>query len=121
MNNPIFIFTIICCLIISSCKKDPPPPPQAVPVNLYIVKSQKVVYYDRYTSTAAALSQVDLRPQIQGYITGLFFKEGSYVKKGDKLYEIDKSIYENIYKTAAANLKVAEGNLKQAQQDADRY
>jgi membrane fusion protein (multidrug efflux system) len=90
-------------------------------VNLLTVKSQKVVYYERYTSTAVALSQVDLRPQVQGYITGLFFKEGSYVKKGDKLYEIDKSIYENNYKTAAANLKVAEGNLKQAQQDADRY
>jgi len=121
MNKIILITAIISCLFLISCKQDTTPPPPYVPVNLFTVKSQKVVYYERYTSTAVALSQVDLRPQVQGYITGLFFKEGSYVKKGDKLYEIDKSIYENNYKTAAANLKVAEGNLKQAQQDADRY
>ena len=37
------------------------------PVNLYTVKSQTVLYYDNYPATTAALSQVDLRPQIQGY------------------------------------------------------
>jgi membrane fusion protein (multidrug efflux system) len=121
MNKTILIISAISCLFFFSCKQTQTPPPPSVPVNLFTVKSQKVVYYDRYTSTAIALSQVDLRPQVQGYITGLFFKEGSYVKKGDRLFEIDKSIYENNYKTAAANLRVAEGNLKQAQQDADRY
>jgi membrane fusion protein (multidrug efflux system) len=62
-----------------------------------------------------------LHPQVQGYITGIFFKEGTHVKKGEKLYEIDRSIYEANYKSAEANVKVAEGNLKQAQEDADRY
>jgi membrane fusion protein (multidrug efflux system) len=37
------------------------------------------------------------------------------------LYDIDNRIYEDNYNNAAANVKVAEGNLKQAQQDADRY
>ena len=37
------------------------------------------------------------------------------------MYDIDRRIYEDNYNTAAANVKVAEGNLKQAQQDADRY
>jgi RND family efflux transporter MFP subunit len=121
MNKVILITAIISCLFFTSCKQDQTPPPPSVPVNLFTVKSQKVVYYDRYTSTAAALNQVNLHPQVQGYITGIFFKEGSYVKKGAKLYEIDRSIFENNYNTAAANLKVAEGNLKQSQQDADRY
>jgi membrane fusion protein (multidrug efflux system) len=121
MNKSILIIALISCIFFTSCKQDPILPPAAVPVNLYTVKAEKVVYYDRYTSTAAALSQVDLRPQVQGYITGLFFKEGNYVTKGTKLYEIDKSIYENNYNTAEANVKAAEGNLKQAQQDADRY
>lgn len=121
MNKLILVTAIITGLILSSCKKEQPVRAPSIPVNLYTVKSQKVVYFDRYTATAAALSQVNLHPQVQGYITGIFFKEGSYVKKGQKLYEIDKSIYENNYNTAAANLQVAEGNLKQAQQDADRY
>ena len=98
-----------------------PPPPPPVPVICYTVKAQQVTYYDRYTATTVALNQVNLLPEVQGYITGIFFKEGSHVKKGQKLYEIDRRIYEGNYNTAAANVKVAEGNLKQAQQDADRY
>jgi RND family efflux transporter, MFP subunit len=92
-----------------------------IPVNLFTVKARPVVYYDRYTSTTVALNQVNLLSQVQGYITAIFFKEGSHVKKGEKLYEIDRRIYESNYNAAAANLKVEEGNLKQAQQDADRY
>ena len=60
-------------------------------------------------------------PQITGAVTGIFFKEGSHVKEGQKLYEIDRRIYQANYDAAVANLKVAQGNLVQAQQDADRY
>jgi membrane fusion protein (multidrug efflux system) len=111
----------ICCLLLSSCKEKQALPPKPIPVNLFTVKARPVVYYDRYTSTTVALYQVNLLSQVQGFITGIFFKEGSHVKKGDKLYEIDRRIYESNYNAAADNLKVEEGNLKQAQQDADRY
>ena len=112
---------IICCLLLSSCKQKQAPPPIPIPVNLFTVKARPVVYFDRYTSTTVALNQVNLLSQVQGYITGIFFKEGSHVRKGEKLYEIDRRIYESNFNAAADNLKVEEGNLKQAQQDADRY
>jgi membrane fusion protein (multidrug efflux system) len=121
MNKTKLVIAFVSCLILSSCKPSQPPVPNTVQVNLFTVKAQTVTYYDRYTATTVALKQVDLRPEVQGYITGLFFKEGSYVQKGQKLFEIDRRIYENNYNTAAANLQVAEGNVKQAQQDADRY
>ena len=121
MNRVFLNITFIGCLVFCSCKQESPPPPPPVPVNLFTVKAQPVTYYDRYTSTTVALSQVNLLPEVQGYITGIFFKEGSHVTKGQKLYDIDRRIYEDNYNTAAANVKVAEGNLKQAQQDADRY
>ena len=121
MNRIFFNIAFIGCLVICSCKQESPPPPPPVPVNLFTVKAQPVTYYDRYTATTVALSQVNLLPEVQGYITGIFFKEGSHVTKGQKLYDIDRRIYEDNYNTAAANVKVAEGNLKQAQQDADRY
>lgn len=92
-----------------------------MPVNLMKVKKQSVLYYDKYPSTTNALSQVSLLPEIQGAITGIFFTEGTHVKKGEKLYEIDKRIYQANYDAAVANLEVQVGNLKQAQQDADRY
>jgi membrane fusion protein (multidrug efflux system) len=92
-----------------------------VPVNLYKVQPKVVSYYDNYPATTNALSQVNLLAQVQGYITGIFFKEGSHVHKGEKLYEIDTRLYQANLDAAIANQKVAEGNQVQAQQDADRY
>jgi membrane fusion protein (multidrug efflux system) len=85
------------------------------------VSPRPVLYYDKYPATTEALSQVDLRPEVTGYITGIFFIEGSHVIKGRKLYEIDRRLYQASYDEAAANVQVAQGNLVQAQQDADRY
>jgi RND family efflux transporter MFP subunit len=121
MDKAIILFACIGTMLIGSCRHTPPQTSPAVPVNLLAVRRQPVVYYDRYTATTIALSQVNLLPQVQGYITGIFFKEGSHVRKGEKLYEIDRRIFEANVKNAAASLKVAEGNLQQAQQDAERY
>lgn len=121
MARILSITVLISCLTFFSCKEKKQPPPPKVPVNLYTVSSTPVVYYDQYPSTTEALSEVNLLPQVQGYVKGIFFKEGTKVKKGQKLYEIDQSLYNDAYKQAVANLKVAQGTLVQSQQDADRY
>jgi len=112
---------LFSCLVLAACAKKQPPPETETPVNLVKVKEQRVFYYDKYVSTTAGLSQINLLPQVQGAVTGIFFVEGSHVKKGQKLYEIDARIYKDNYDAALANLKVAQGTLLQSKQDADRY
>jgi RND family efflux transporter MFP subunit len=92
-----------------------------VPVNLFVVHPAKAVYYDRFPGTVVPMMQVDIRPVVEGYVTGIFFKEGEHVKKGQKLYSIDDSKFQATYNQAQANLRVAESNLEQAQKDANRY
>jgi len=121
MNRAYFNIVLMSCLTLAACKRKQPPVSPEIPVNLYKVQEQRVLYYDQYPATTAAMSQVILLPQVQGAITGIFFKEGSYVTKGQKLYEIDKRIYQAGYDAAVANLKVAQGTMVQAKQDADRY
>lgn len=121
MNRAISNIIIIVCFTLFSCKKKQAPTDPTIPVNLYRATAQQVLYYDKYPSTTEALSQVNLLPQVQGAITGIFFKEGSHVKKGQKLYEIDKRLFQENYDAAVANLKVQQGNSIQAKQDADRY
>jgi len=116
-----YLALLISCALLASCNPPKPPPLPPVPVNLYTVKSQIVEYYDKYPANTVALSQVDIRPEIQGYITAMPFTEGSHVHKGQKLYEIDQRLYQEAYDQALANVEVAKGNLVQAQQDADRY
>jgi len=93
----------------------------AVPVTVQTVTTGKATYYDQYPATVAALNQVELRPQVSGYITGIFFKDGDKVSKGQKLYSIDQQQYEANYQQAQANLAVQQTNLVKAQKDADRY
>jgi membrane fusion protein (multidrug efflux system) len=121
MNRLALSLVIISGLAFFSCQQKPPAPTPPTPVNLVTVKLQPVLYYDKYPSTTQALSQVDIRPQVQGYITGIFFTEGTHVHKGQKLYEIDERLYKAAYDQAVANVKVAQGNMEQAKQDADRY
>jgi membrane fusion protein (multidrug efflux system) len=116
-----YLTLLITCLLFIRCTEKKPLPNPAVPVNLYTVKAQMVFYYDKYPANTVALSQVDLRPEVQGYITAMDFTEGSHVKKGQKLYEIDQRLYQEAYDQAKANVDVAKGNLTEAQQDADRY
>jgi len=125
-NKTLIIFSSFgATLLLFSCgsKKnaDPmkaPPPPT---VSAEIVKKGNAVYFDDYPATVAALNQNDLRAQVTGYITGIYFKDGQYVHQGQKLYEIDRQQYQANLDQAIANLNVTKANLARAQQDADRY
>lgn len=96
-------------------------PPPAIPVGVTTVQQGSAMYYDEYPATITALTEVQIRPQVSGYITGIYFKDGSRVSKGQKLYSIDQQQYLGTYDQAVANLNVAKANLARAQQDADRY
>ncbi|MBB3612641.1 membrane fusion protein (multidrug efflux system) [Rhizobium sp. BK602] len=70
--------------------------------------------------TAASLV-AEVRPQVGGIIRSRNFKEGSEVKAGDVLYEIDPSSYQASYDSAVATLQKAEGAVPSAQSKVARY
>jgi len=119
-------YTVACSLFIAtSCgnKAQQPQqgPPPAVAVTTIDVTTAQVTYYDEYPATVTALNQVDLRAQVSGFITGVYFQDGARVSKGQKLYSIDAQQYEANYQQAVANVAVQQTNLVKAQKDADRY
>jgi membrane fusion protein (multidrug efflux system) len=85
------------------------------------VKFTNAVYYDEYPATVTALNQVELRPQVSGFITGVHFKDGDRVKRGQLLYSVDDQLYAANYQQAVANLQVQQANMNKAQKDANRY
>lgn len=96
-------------------------PPPAVAVTTADVTTAQVTFYDEYPATVTALNQVDLRAQVSGFITGVYFQDGARVSKGQKLYSIDAQQYEANYQQAVANVAVQQTNVVKAQKDADRY
>ncbi len=114
----IIVFILASCASKSNQQQGPPP---AVPVTVAEVTSTNAVYYDQFPGTINALDQINLTSQVSGYITGIYFKDGQQVKKGQQLYSIDAQIYKANYDQAIANLQVQQANLVKAQKDADRY
>lgn len=118
-NNGIAAAVLLLAACSSKQAAPPPPPPPKVTVQEVTLKN--AVYYDEYPATVNALNQVELRPQVSGFITGVHFTDGARVRKGQLLYSIDQQLYNANYEQAVANLKVQEANLNKAQKDANRY
>jgi membrane fusion protein (multidrug efflux system) len=93
------------------------------PTSVYLAdaKTAEAVYYDKYQGIVVSVNTVELRSQVPGFVTGIFFKEGDVVQKGKVLYEIDKRKYQAAFDQAKANVLSAEANLVKAQKDIDRY
>lgn len=111
------LFFLVSCGKNQQQRQGPPP----VSVAVHAVTSTEASYYDEYPVVVRALHEVELRPQVNGYITGIHFNEGDFVKKGQKLYSIDQQQSEASYQQAIANLSVQEANLERAKRDVERY
>ena len=106
-----------------------------VPVLVATTKQQNVPIEVSAVGTVEAYTTISVKSLVNGELTDFFFKEGDYVKKGDKLFTIDSRTYEAALKQAEANLAKdralqtqAEANLKRdtasqqyARDTAERY
>ncbi len=117
---PCFIIVMLLVACNNKTAEAPKMPPPAS-VTLDTVTSTDAVFYDEYPATVTPLNLVELRAQVSGFITGVYFKDGDRVKKGQLLYSIDEQLYAANYQQAVANLRVQEANLNKAQKDANRY
>ncbi len=94
-------------------------PPPAVEVVTLQPQSYKVT--ETLTGRVAAYRVAEIRPQVNGIILKRFFEEGTRVDAGDKLYQIDPTLYQANLESAKAQLSVAEANAYAARLKADRY
>lgn len=67
------------------------------------------------TGRAQASATAEIRPQVEGIITERLFKEGSLVKKGEVLYQLDAASYQALYDSAKAAIEKSKALLTNAQ------
>lgn len=72
---------------------------------------------ERFVAHAEPVQEVELLPQVDGYIKEILFKEGDIVKVGDTLYVLDAERYQAIVNQRKADLEAAEAEMRRA----DRY
>lgn len=64
---------------------------------------------------------IELRPQISGYISKIYTDEGAFVRAGQPLFRINASVYREQKNTALASLAMARSQLASAQLELDKY
>jgi membrane fusion protein, multidrug efflux system len=95
-------------IFIISCKDDSAKGPAVSPqVNVVAVGKENVKMYSEYVGQTYGESDVNIQPRIEGWITGIYFKEGQTVNKGELLYTIDDL-------PAKTKIDAAEGDLARA-------
>ena len=68
-----------------------------------------------YSASIRGKQDIDIRPKVSGYITDIYVKEGSIVKKGQTLFVIDQVPYQAELQTAIANVDVAQASVNAAE------
>lgn len=95
----------------------PPPPPK---VNVAQPLQQPVVEYFELTGNTDAINAVDIEARVQGFLESIDYKDGTAVKKGDKLFSIQRDTYKAQVDQAQAQLASQQASQVGAKQEYDR-
>ena len=107
-------------LIFVSCKDkqaQQAPPPD---INVVEVIQKEIPIYKEYVGQTYGYKDIPIRARVDGYLTGIHFKEGFGVKKGQLLYTIDQQPYQAKVAEAMGQLAKAKTELVRAENELNR-
>jgi membrane fusion protein (multidrug efflux system) len=112
---PVTVFFGVGC---GSPKAAPPIPSPEVEVVSVIQKD--VPIFSEWVATLDGYVNAQIQPQVTGYVIRQTYKEGSFVRKGQTLFQIDPRPLQALLDQADAQLAKAEAQLGKTQMDVDR-
>ncbi|ENG8679415.1 efflux RND transporter periplasmic adaptor subunit [Enterobacter hormaechei] len=119
---PLYGF-IVCAALLTGCdgQKNPQQHAQAPQVSVHIVKSAPLAVTTELPGRTDAYRVAEVRPQVSGIILHRNFTEGSDVKAGESLYQIDPATYQAAYDNAKGELVKAQAAANIAHLTVKRY
>jgi membrane fusion protein (multidrug efflux system) len=94
------------------------PPPPALPV--VQLETGNITTWQSYPASVEGTRNVEIRPQIAGYIEKVFVEDGQWVQQGAPLFRINAREYNQYGKTADANIQLTKASVEKAQLEVDR-
>ncbi|HEX7845240.1 MAG TPA: efflux RND transporter periplasmic adaptor subunit [Chitinophagaceae bacterium] len=114
-----FFLVALAICVIHSCKSSPgnaggySMPPPNLPV--LTVASVPATTHREFSASLEGIKDVEIRPQVDGYIDKIYVDEGAYVRKGQLLFHINDRPFREQVNTANAALAAAKANLVNAE------
>jgi membrane fusion protein (multidrug efflux system) len=113
---------LVLGLITSGCGSQQAAPQPSIPeVAIVTVNPERVVLTTELPGRTSAYFVAEIRPQVNGIIQKRLFAEGSDVRAGEVLYQIDPAPYQAAYNNAVAALARSEANLPPIRLKAERF
>lgn len=110
---------LLLCAGCSSSAEKPAPPPPIVTVTPVIEKEVPIT--QEWVGTMAGNTDADIRPKVEGFLLTRLYNEGSYVDKGQAMFQLDRRQADAAVEQAQGNLERARAALGQAQIDVRRF
>lgn len=107
------LFAFISCNSSSANNMQAAPPPPSLPV--ITVSEKPVSTYQEFSASIEGSKDIEIRPQVEGYIEQIYVDEGAHVKKGQVLFRINDRPYYEQLQNARAGLASAKANLVAAE------
>ena len=96
------------------------PPPPLIKVEVADVIQKDVPIHSEWVGTTDGMVNAVIRAQVTGYLIKRPYTEGSFVKKGDLLFELDPSKFKAAFDQAQGDLAKAEAQFIKTKQDVER-
>ena len=112
---------VVILLLVASCRQSEPPAPAPPPrVEVTTVEQRDVPIYREWVAVLDGFVNAQIQPQVTGYLLRQDFREGSFVRKGEVLFEIDPRPFQASLDQAEAQLAQSEANESKAARDVER-
>ena len=115
------ILTGIVALMLAACSEKqaaaPPPPPD---VGVAVVDQQDVPIYGEWVAQLNGPVNSDITPKVQGYLLSQDYANGSLVRKGQLLFQVDPRPFQAALDQAKADVERAASALTRANNDVQR-
>ena len=90
-------------------------------INVVTVQPENVLLENNLPGRLESIRTANIVPQVNGIVKRRLFQEGSVVREGQPLYEIDDATYQANLQSARASLLSAQAALAKADTDVERY
>ena len=106
--------------LVGCSEKEAPAPPAPPEVTVATVVEQDVPMYDEWVAQLNGPVNAEITPKVQGYLLRQEYQNGYFVKKGQRLFELDPRQYEAALDAAKASVARAQANFAKYQADVAR-
>ncbi len=118
--SPALCGLLLLSAALGGCQGKKPPAQPTPTVTVATPLSLNVIDWDDYAGQFVAVDSVDIRPRVTGYLVSVGFKDGEYVRKGQRLFTIDQRPYQAALDQAKAQESRAQATLVNARAQAAR-